>query len=102
MFSTITMASSTTRPTDSTIASSVSRLIVKPATIIRKTAPTSEMGIATTGMMTARNDPRNRKITTTTISSVSLSVLMTSLMASWMYSVESYGTPTFMPAGSCA
>ena len=22
-------------------------------------------------------------------------------MASWMYSVESYGMPTFMPAGSC-
>ena len=52
--------------------------------------------------MTARNDPRNRKMTTMTISSVSVSVLMTSLMASWMYSVESYGTPTFIPAGSCA
>ena len=52
MFSTITIASSTTRPTDSTIASSVSRLIVKPATSIRKTAPTSEIGIATTGMST--------------------------------------------------
>jgi hypothetical protein len=32
-------------------------------------------------MITARKDPRNRKITTT-ISSVSLSVLMTSLIAS--------------------
>ena len=37
-----------------------------------------------------------------TISSVSVSVRSTSLIASWMYSVESYGTPTFMPAGSCA
>ena len=43
------------------------------------------MGIATTGMMTARNEPRNRKMTTMTIRSVSLSVLMTSLMASSMY-----------------
>ena len=80
---------STTSPTDRTIARSVRRLMVNPATIIRKTAPMSEIGMATTGMMTARKDPRNRKITTMTISSVSLSVLMTSLMASWMYSVES-------------
>ena len=26
----------------------------------------------------------------------------TSLIASWMYSVESYGMPTFIPAGTCA
>ena len=102
MFSTMTIASSTTRPTDSTIASSVSRLIVKPAASIRKTAPTREIGIATTGMITARNDPRNRKITPITISSVSVSVVSTSLIASWMYSVESYGMPACMPAGSSA
>ena len=84
MFSTITIASSTTRPTESTIASSVSRLIVKPATSIRKTAPTSEIGIATTGMSTERTEPRNRKITTITISSVSVSVVSTSSIASWM------------------
>ena len=45
--------------------------------------------MATTGMSTERNEPRNRKMTTTTISSVSISVLSTSWMASWMYSVES-------------
>src|SRR5260370_1275539 len=39
MFSTITIASSTTKPTESTIASKVKRLMVKPATSIRKTAP---------------------------------------------------------------
>ena len=49
----------------------------------------SEIGIATTGMITARTEPRNRKITTTTISSVSLSVFSTSSIASWMYAVES-------------
>ena len=32
-----------------------------------------------------------------TMSSVSVSVVSTSLIASWMYSVESYGMPTFMP-----
>ena len=82
MFSTMTIASSTTSPTDRTIASSVSRLIVKPATFMRNTAPISEIGIATTGMMSPRTDPMNRKITTTTISSVSVSVLSTSLIAS--------------------
>ena len=41
-------------------------------------------------------------MTTMTMSSVSVSVLSTSSIASWMYSVESYGMPTFMPAGSCA
>ena len=89
MFSTITIASSTTRPTESTIASSVSRLTVKPATSIRKTAPTSEIGMATTGMISARTEPRKKKMTTMTIRSVSVSVESTSLMASWMYSVES-------------
>ncbi len=73
-FSTMTMASSTTRPTESTMASRVSRLMVKPNRSIRKTAPMSEMGIAMIGMSTARNDPRNRKMTTMTINSVSVSV----------------------------
>ena len=66
------------------MASSVSRLIVKPATSIRKTAPTREMGMATTGMSTERAEPRNRKMTITTISSVSVRVFRTSSIASWM------------------
>ena len=83
-FSTMTIASSTTSPTDSTMASRVSRLIVKPPAIMMNTAPTSEIGIATTGMITARTDPRNRKMTMITMSSVSLSVLSTSWIASRM------------------
>ena len=81
-FSTMTIASSTTSPTERTIASSVSRLMVKPATSIRKTAPISDTGIATTGISTDRNDPRNRKMTKMTIRSVSVSVCSTSLIAS--------------------
>ena len=69
---------------------------------MRKTAPTSEMGIATTGMSTDRIEPRNKKMTTMTMSSVPTSVLSTSVIASLMYSVESYGMPTFMPVGNCA
>ncbi len=88
-FSTMTIASSTTSPTESTIARSVRRLIVNPTTSMRKTAPTSETGIATTGMRTERNEPRNRKMTTMTMRSVSASVLRTSSIASWMYFVES-------------
>src|SRR5579883_1837824 len=89
-FSTMTMASSTTRPTESTMANSVSRLMVKPATSMRNTAPISETGMATIGIRTERNDPRNKKMTTITMHSVSVSVLSTSLIASWMYAVESH------------
>ena len=88
-FSTMTIASSTTRPTESTIASSVRRLIVKPKASIRNTAPISEIGIATTGISTERAEPRKRKMTMTTIRSVSERVLTTSRMASPMYSVAS-------------
>jgi hypothetical protein len=63
------------------MASKVRRLIVKPASIMRNTAPTSEMGIATTGMITVRKDPIKRKITTTTMRSVSVRVLSTSRIA---------------------
>ena len=83
-FSTITIASSTTRPTESTMARRVSRLMVKPAASIKNTAPTREMGMATTGISTERSEPRKRKITTTTMSSVSTRVCSTSSMASWM------------------
>ena len=45
-------------------------------------APMSEIGIARIGMITDRTDPRNRKITTMTINSVSESVVSTSRIAS--------------------
>ena len=83
------------------MARSVSRLMVNPNVTIRNAAPTSEMGIATTGMSTERSVPRKRKMTTTTMSSVSMRVLSTSLSASWMYFVASYGTPSLIPEGSC-
>ena len=79
------MASSTTRPTESTIASSVSRFSVNPNACIRNTAPISDTGMATTGTSTVRSDPRNRKITTITMKIVSSSVLTTSWIASLMY-----------------
>ena len=50
-FSTTTMASSTTMPTDRTRPNSVSMLSVKPNPCITTQVPISDTGMATTGMM---------------------------------------------------
>lgn len=89
MFSTTTMASSTTRPIASTIASSVRRLIEKPIASIAVQTPISDNGIVTTGMMTERNEARNRKITTITMPTASISVFSTSSIDERMNLVES-------------
>ena len=57
---------------------------MNPNTCMRNTAPMSETGMATTGTSTERSEPRNRKMTITTMRSVSPSVCSTSWMASWM------------------
>ena len=100
MFSTTTIASSTTRPTDSTIASRVKRFIVNPSSCIRNTPPISDTGIAMTGTITVRSEPRNRKITITTITIVCSSVVTTSSIASSMYRVASNAIRVVMPVGS--
>jgi hypothetical protein len=51
---------------------------------MRNSAPISEIGIATTGTITERIEPRNKKITTITMSNVSINVFTTSWMASLM------------------
>ena len=89
MFSTTTMASSTTRPIASTIASSVRRLKEKPAISISVQTPISDSGIVITGITTLRSEARNRKITTTTISTASPSVFSTSSIEDWMNLVKS-------------
>src|SRR5207248_2143851 len=50
------MASSTTNPTESTIASRVRRLRENPKSCIKNNAPMREIGIATIGTSTDRND----------------------------------------------
>ena len=89
MFSTTTMASSTTRPIASTMASKVSRLMLKPSASIIVQTPIKDSGIVTTGMMTERSEARNRKITTMTMSTASPSVCSTSSIDDWMNLVES-------------
>ena len=88
-FSTTTIASSTTRPTDNTIARIVSRFSEKPHAAITATAPISDTGIATSGTSAVRIDPRNRKTTKPTIRIVSSSVLVISASASRMKLVPS-------------
>ena len=81
MFSSTTMASSTTRPMASTIASRVRVLTVKPKAYIRANAPISETGMVTIGMMVARRLRRKKKITSTTSTIASPIVLKTDEMA---------------------
>ncbi len=80
MFSSMTIASSTTRPIASTIASSVSVLIVKPNTYISANAPISDTGIVTIGMTVARRLRRKKKITSTTSRTASAIVWNTDLI----------------------
>ena len=74
MFSSITIASSTTSPIASTIASSVSVLMVKPKAYISANAPTSDNGMVASGTSVARQLRRNRKITTITSTTASATV----------------------------
>ena len=74
MFSSMTMASSTTNPTDSVSASSVILLIEKPNAYIAAQVPTSEIGTASAGMMVADTFRRNRKMTMMTRQKAMISV----------------------------
>ncbi len=70
MFSSMTMASSTTKPTESVSASKVMLLMEKPKAYITAQVPISDTGTASAGMIVADTLRRNRKIT-----------MMTSVMA---------------------
>ena len=84
MFSVITMASSTTRPTDRTTASMVRTLMEKPATYITKNAPISDTGMTMHGIKVTRQSRRKRKIIMITSTKASYTVLSTSAMEARM------------------
>ena len=63
MFSSTTMASSTTSPMDSTRASSVIRFTVKPNAARAMNAETRHTGIVTAGIAMVRTEPRNTRMT---------------------------------------
>ena len=58
----MTMASSTTRPTESTTASIERTLIENPAAYMMKNVPISETGITMQGMSVTRQLRRKRKM----------------------------------------
>ena len=83
-FSTTTMASSTTMPTASTSPNSERLLSVKPNSAMKKNVPMSETGIATSGMMAARQVCKNTMTTSTTRRMASPMVVFTSSTDCWM------------------
>ena len=73
MFSTTTIASSTTMPIANTRPNSVRLFSENPSAAITANVPISETGIATIGIAAARQDCRNKtmtKITNTTASTI--------------------------------
>ncbi|OAD18806.1 secreted protein [Candidatus Thiomargarita nelsonii] len=75
MFSTTTMASSTTMPMASTSPNSDRLLSEKPKAAMTANVPISDTGMATIGMMAARHDWRNRMMTRITKATASKMVL---------------------------
>ena len=84
MFSSITMASSTTKPTHSVSAMSDRLSRLYPSRYITANVPISDKGTARLGMTVAERLRRNRKITSTTSATVSFNVNFTSFTDSRM------------------
>ena len=99
MFSIITIASSTTKPTDSVIAIMDSESIVKLSSFITPKVPSSESGTARLAMMVAGRLRRNTKMTRMTSAMVNRSVNLTSSIDSRMFREASNSTSSEMPAG---
>src|SRR3972149_6527481 len=102
MFSSITMASSTTKPTESVSAISeiVSRLW--PNRYIAANVPMMDRGSATLGIMVAGMLRRKMNITMTTSASASSRVNSTSSTEARMVTERSNRTLMSMPAGTSA
>src|ERR1700693_1486213 len=78
MFSSMTMASSTTNPTESVKAISDKLFKLYPSRYIAANVPTIDKGTTTPGITVADRLRRNRKITITTRQTVKTSVNSTS------------------------
>ena len=102
MFSSITMASSTTKPMAKTKANSVKVLIVKPARAMMANVPIKLTGMVMIGMIEARKVLRKTKITKATKITASTMVLKTLLMDLSMKTELSLATLMAKSAGiSC-
>ena len=102
MFSSMTMASSTTKPTDSVNASSVMLLIEKPNAYIAPQVAMSDTGTASDGIRVAEAERRNRKITSTTSATAMPSVSCTSTTAARIEIERSLRTSMAIAAGTWA
>jgi hypothetical protein len=101
MFSSITMASSTTNPTDSVSAISERLSRLYPNSHIAANVPTIDNGSARLGITVAERLRRNRKMTRTTRPSVMSRVSFTSWTESRIPCERSYSVCTRTDVGSC-
>ncbi len=101
MFSSTTIASSTTKPTHSVSAMSDRLSRLYPSPYMTAKVPTSDRGSARLGITVAERLRRKRKITSTTRQSVSRSVNLTSSTDSRIETDRSNRTRSLAEAGSC-
>ncbi len=97
--STTTIASSTTMPIASTTANSVERLMVNPSAAIAANAPMIVTGTVVAGTSIARQSCRNSRITISTSTAASISVLYTSWIEAETNFVVSNGIAYCSPGG---
>ena len=98
-FSTTTMASSTTMPIASTSPNKDRLLSVKPKAAMKKKVPISDTGMATSGMIAARQVCRNRITTSTTSTVASPMVSITASTDCRMNCVGLKKMPYLTPGG---
>ena len=99
MFSIITIASSTTKPVAIVSAIIVRLLSEKPARYMTPNVPTSDSGTEKLGMIVAGRLRRNRKITSTTSTTASISSNWTSSTEARTVMVRSVSVVTSTAAG---
>src|SRR6476646_9895561 len=99
MFLSMTIASSTTTPTDSVSARSVMLLIEKLNAYIAPQVAISEMGTASAGMIVAETERRKRKITMMTSAIAITSVSSTSTTDARTETERSFSTSILIAAG---
>jgi hypothetical protein len=102
MFSSITMASSTTKPVAMVSAIRLRLLMEKSSRYITPNVPTSDSGTTTLGISVAEALRRNRKVTITTSATANSSSFCTSRTDARMLPVRSVRMATSVAAGMVA
>ena len=102
VFSSTTMASSTTKPVATVSAIRLRLFSEKPSRYITPKVPSSDTTVATAGMMVARTLRRNTLTTSTTSRIDIISVNSTSCSEARIELVRSDATCSLMSSGSCA